>query len=79
MKNEASTLSKVLRGLNSKHRLLLTGTPLQNNLKELWALLNFLVPDIFHSAEEFAHWFSLSDDGSKDDKTETVKKLHRVL
>jgi SNF2 family DNA or RNA helicase len=38
--------------LNTKHRLLLTGTPLQNNLHELWALLNFLLPDIFASAEQ---------------------------
>ncbi len=33
------------------NRLLLTGTPLQNNLHELWALLNFLLPDVFNSSE----------------------------
>jgi SNF2 family DNA or RNA helicase len=36
---------------------LLTGTPLQNNLAELWALLNFLLPKIFSSCEEFKKWF----------------------
>jgi len=40
----------------------LTGTPLQNNIHELWSLLNFLLPDIFGSAEDFDEWFDL---GSK--------------
>lgn len=43
---------------NTKRRILLTGTPLQNNLPELWSLLNFLLPDIFNSAETFDEWFS---------------------
>jgi len=42
----------------TKRRILLTGTPLQNNLPELWSLLNFLLPDIFNSAETFDEWFS---------------------
>ena len=42
IKNEASALAGVVRSLLSAHRLLITGTPLQNNLHELWALLNFL-------------------------------------
>ena len=41
----------------SAHRVLLTGTPLQNNLAELWSLLNFLLPKIFSSCEEFKKWF----------------------
>ncbi len=36
-----------LKLYQSTHRLLLTGTPLQNNLSELWSLLNFLLPEIF--------------------------------
>ena len=36
-----------LKTYNTANRLLLTGTPLQNNLSELWSLLNFLLPDIF--------------------------------
>jgi SNF2 family DNA or RNA helicase len=37
---------------------LLTGTPLQNNLPELWALLNFLLPNIFSSMDTFDQWFN---------------------
>jgi SWI/SNF-related matrix-associated actin-dependent regulator of chromatin subfamily A member 5 len=43
IKNENSSLSKVVRVMNTQFRVLITGTPLQNNLHELWALLNFLV------------------------------------
>uniref|UniRef100_A0AC34RRI3 Helicase ATP-binding domain-containing protein n=1 Tax=Panagrolaimus sp. JU765 TaxID=591449 RepID=A0AC34RRI3_9BILA len=50
IKNEKSKLSLMVRQLRAKHRLLLTGTPLQNNLHELWALLNFLMPDMFNNA-----------------------------
>jgi len=39
------------------NKLLLTGTPLQNNLSELWSLLNFILPDIFTSHDEFESWY----------------------
>ncbi|CAN0438117.1 unnamed protein product, partial [Laminaria digitata] len=51
--NESSMFSQTVRSFNMQHRLLLTGTPLQNNLHELWALLNFLLPDVFSSSEQF--------------------------
>jgi len=57
LKNENSLFSKTVRTVKSRHRLLLTGTPLQNNLHELWALLNFLLPAFFASAEQFDSWF----------------------
>lgn len=47
---------KALKYLNVENKLLLTGTPLQNNLAELWSLLNFILPDIFASLEEFESW-----------------------
>lgn len=58
MKNTKSKFAMTL-GLQyiSAHRVLLTGTPLQNNLGELWSLLNFLLPKIFASCEEFQKWF----------------------
>lgn len=58
IKNEKSKLSEILREFKTANRLLLTGTPLQNNLHELWALLNFLLPDVFNSSEDFDAWFN---------------------
>ena len=51
-------LSEIVREFKSTNRLLLTGTPLQNNLHELWALLNFLLPDVFNSADVSVIWYT---------------------
>ena len=70
-------LSQVLREFTSRNRLLITGTPLQNNLHELWALLNFLLPDIFSDAQDFDDWFS--SESTEEDQDKIVKQLHTVL
>ena len=75
IKNEESSLAQVIRMFNSRNRLLITGTPLQNNLHELWALLNFLLPDVFGDADAFDQWFS----GQDRDQDKVVQQLHRVL
>ncbi|KAK3394894.1 chromatin remodelling complex ATPase chain ISW1 [Podospora didyma] len=75
IKNEESSLAQVIRLFNSRNRLLITGTPLQNNLHELWALLNFLLPDVFGDSEAFDQWFS----GQGKDQDTVVQQLHRVL
>ena len=56
IKNEHSLLATVVRTFSTEHRLLITGTPLQNSLHELWALLNFLVPSMFDQASDFEQW-----------------------
>nr|KAF6314016.1 SWI/SNF related, matrix associated, actin dependent regulator of chromatin, subfamily a, member 1 [Pipistrellus kuhlii] len=76
IKNEKSKLSEIVREFKSTNRLLLTGTPLQNNLHELWALLNFLLPDAFNSAEDFDSWFDTKN-CLGDQKL--VERLHTVL
>ena len=59
MKNAQSKFAVTLgTQYTTKNRILLTGTPLQNNLPELWALLNFLLPSIFNSVESFDQWFN---------------------
>ncbi|GBF94412.1 chromatin-remodeling complex ATPase chain [Raphidocelis subcapitata] len=72
------TIRVVVRMVRTNYRLLITGTPLQNNLHELWALLNFLLPEIFASAEKFEEWFGMGD-GSKEKEAEVVQQLHKVL
>jgi len=62
--------------------MLITGTPLQNNLRELWALLNFLLPEVFGTAERFEEWFGSGETaGGADGEGEatTVSKLHKLL
>jgi len=89
MKNFKSKFSQILgTQFESVYRLLLTGTPLQNNLAELWALLNFLLPKIFNSCDEFEKWFNQPFNKYTNDKnvelTEEqqyliIYRLHEVL
>ena len=58
MKDSKSKLSRDLMKFKAHRRLLLTGTPLQNDLRELWALLNLLLPEVFDDKSVFAEWFS---------------------
>ncbi|GAB2232056.1 hypothetical protein Drorol1_Dr00011078 [Drosera rotundifolia] len=88
LKNSKCKLVKELKHLSMENKLLLTGTPLQNNLAELWSLLNFILPDIFSSHEEFESWFDLSgkctNEAMKEELEEkrrvhVVSKLHAIL
>lgn len=76
IKNEKSLLSQIVREFRTANRLLLTGTPLQNNLHELWALLNFLLPEVFSSSDDFDAWFN-SNDCLEDNSM--IERLHAVL
>ena len=44
LKNDDSLLYRCLQSFHTNHRILITGTPLQNSLKELWSLLHFIMP-----------------------------------
>ena len=58
IKNFRSQRWQTLLRFNTKRRLLLTGTPLQNDVMELWSLMHFLMPHIFTSQQDFKEWFS---------------------
>ncbi|CAO3627674.1 unnamed protein product [Cunninghamella echinulata] len=94
IKNFRSQRWQVLLNFNSKRRLLLTGTPLQNNLMELWSLLYFLMPNGISSAmpigfanlREFQEWFSNpvdlmieGEEGMTEESRNAIQKLHTVL
>jgi SNF2 family DNA or RNA helicase len=87
MKNTKSKLSNVFKeNYSTYRRLILTGTPLHNNLPELWSLLNFLLPRIFDSMHNFQQWFNAPFAGTDTDmqlKEEEelliIRRLHKVL
>ncbi|KAI9487236.1 MAG: SNF2 family N-terminal domain-containing protein [Benjaminiella poitrasii] len=88
LKNMNCRLIKELKTYSSANRLLLTGTPLQNNLAELWSLLNFLLPDIFDDLDMFQSWFDFSDINMKSGQDRIIKEeeednivtsLHTIL
>eukprot|EP00170_Pyropia_yezoensis_P002703 contig_11376_g2708 len=64
IKNFESLRWQTLVSFKSQRRLLLTGTPLQNSVMELWALLHFLMPDVFQSHTQFKEWFSVPLDSA---------------
>ncbi|KAG5564161.1 hypothetical protein RHGRI_000375 [Rhododendron griersonianum] len=82
LKNSKCKLFKELKLLPVENKLLLTGTPLHNNLAELWSLLNFILPDIFSSLEEFESWLVWSSEAVFLDRSQVlqvVAKLHSIL
>lgn len=83
IKNWRSQRWQALLDLRAARRLLLTGTPLQNRLEELWALLHFLMPSLFASQEAFKRWFSqplagVAEGGAAFDPR-AAKRLHAAL
>uniref|UniRef100_A0A183IH08 Helicase domino n=1 Tax=Soboliphyme baturini TaxID=241478 RepID=A0A183IH08_9BILA len=83
IKNFKSQRWQTLLNFNANRRLLLTGTPLQNSLMELWSLMHFLMPHIFACHSDFRDWFSnpLTDmiEGSVGFNEQIVTRLHKVL
>lgn len=88
LKNMNCRLIKELMTYNSANRLLITGTPLQNNIAELWSLLHFLLPEVFNDLDSFERWFDFSsvlDDKEEGDgkankrKNNLVSTMHAIL
>ena len=82
IKNVDSILSQIVRSFTSRGRLLITGTPLQNNLKELFALLNFICPEIFSDyadLESFLHKDEQDADAVEEKSKKVVEALHKIL
>ena len=83
IKSSQSSRWKSLLGFHCRNRLLLTGTPIQNNMQELWALLHFIMPTLFDSHDEFSEWFSKDIENHAQSNTklneDQLKRLHMIL
>lgn len=83
IKSSQSSRWKSLLGFHCRNRLLLTGTPIQNNMQELWALLHFIMPSLFDSHDEFSEWFSKDIENHAQSNTklneDQLKRLHMIL
>eukprot|EP00931_Biecheleriopsis_adriatica_P062129 TRINITY_DN37405_c0_g1_i2.p1 TRINITY_DN37405_c0_g1~~TRINITY_DN37405_c0_g1_i2.p1 ORF type:complete len:789 (+),score=170.79 TRINITY_DN37405_c0_g1_i2:75-2441(+) len=87
LKNWKTQTSQVCRSLPCRHRILLTGTPVQNSLSELWSLLSFVSPGVFSSLENFQQWFALpplpsvklSSNCSEDDEHRADAEADQLL
>ncbi|KRX91798.1 Lymphocyte-specific helicase, partial [Trichinella pseudospiralis] len=85
IKNNNSVLSIIVRKISSDGRLLLSGTPLQNNMAELWSLLNFIMPELFGELSWFEEYFNFeglttaNTDTLEASKKEILEKLHNLL
>ncbi|KAK9671106.1 hypothetical protein RND81_12G007500 [Saponaria officinalis] len=83
IKSASSIRWKTLLTFNCRNRLLLTGTPIQNNMAELWALLHFIMPTLFDSHEQFNEWFSKGIESHAEHggtlNEHQLNRLHAVL
>lgn len=83
IKNNASRRWKTLLNFQTRNRLLLSGTPIQNSMAELWALLHFIMPKLFDNHEQFQEWFSKDIEQHSMDQGELnkhqLKRLHLIL
>lgn len=83
IKNSSSSRWRSLLDFPCRNRLLLTGTPLQNKLSELWSLLHFIMPTVFDSNAEFENWFAKDIEGHAKKNTvldaSTLSRLRSLL
>ncbi|XP_068153269.1 chromatin-remodeling ATPase INO80 [Drosophila tropicalis] len=83
IKSASSQRWKLLLGFSCRNRLLLSGTPIQNSMAELWALLHFIMPTLFDSHDEFNEWFSKDIESHAENKTgideKQISRLHMIL
>lgn len=74
IKNAASKLSKSVKRVRAEHRLILTGTPIQNNVLELWSLFDFLMPGFLGTEKVFHEKFSKPIAASRNSKTSSKEQ-----
>ena len=76
IKNEAAKQTQAIKNLNTRHKIALTGTPVENRLSELWSIMEFLNPGYLGSATEFRKKFAIPIERYREkDRAETLKRL----
>ncbi|CAK0853536.1 unnamed protein product [Prorocentrum cordatum] len=90
LKNPETVLHNAMASLRCRMRLLLTGTPLQNSVNELWALLHYLLPDLFTVVMDFKAWFAKPFQGVEglneydiqldpEQEQQVIQQMHTLL
>jgi SWI/SNF-related matrix-associated actin-dependent regulator of chromatin subfamily A member 5 len=79
IKNEHAIISQTVRKMHFENTLLLTGTPLQNNLHELWSILNFQLPYLFQKSGKFDSCFDIQHAQKHSLNQELLLKVHEML
>jgi SWI/SNF-related matrix-associated actin-dependent regulator of chromatin subfamily A member 5 len=81
VKNHESNVSHALQGLKAEFRLVLTGTPLQNNLVELWSILHWLYPEVFteKTSDAFRTSFNLTKGKVNTDFIDHARRLLELI
>ncbi|MFC3032571.1 SNF2-related protein [Pseudoalteromonas fenneropenaei] len=77
IKNESAQVSKCVKQLNAEFKLCLSGTPVENNLLELKSLLDFVMPDVLGTKQQFKHYFQLPIE--RDNDRERAIELKQLL
>lgn len=72
IKNARTKTTQMVQQLQSQHRLCLTGTPLENNLSELWSLFHFLMPGFLGDAKQFRKWFRIPIEKHADQEQQAL-------
>ena len=77
IKNINAQTTKAIMLLNSKNRIALSGTPIENNLGELYSLFRFLNPAMFGTAEEFNNYYAVPI--QKENDQEAIEELKKKI
>src|SRR6266550_3727085 len=76
IKNESAKQTRAIRSLNARHRIALTGTPVENRLSELWSIMDFLNPNYLGSGTDFRKKFGIPIEKYHDaSRAESLKRL----
>ncbi|CAI6353834.1 unnamed protein product [Macrosiphum euphorbiae] len=79
LKNSLTLTNKCLREFDCANKLILTGTPIQNNMNELWTLLNVLMPQLFNDVKDFSSWFVIDDFYGTNDRIINIATKDEIL